>query len=316
MAEMDVGARRVLELGAEQVPRPFETGSPQRARADYDATCPTLQGDREAVATIEDRHIDGPNGAITLRVYRGIGAPERNGPGLLYLHGGGWVIGNLESHDEICRWFANRAACTVICPDYRLAPEHRFPEGLTDCVASLAFMASSAADLGLDPSRLAVAGDSAGGNLAAVLALMSGAGQVPPIAAQLLLYPNTDAAQTAESYRRFSTGFGLTAATMQWFRDHYIRDAADIADWRVSPLRAERLEGAPPAFIAIAGLDILADEGVAYADRLRTHGVPVVLRHWTDQIHGFVSMGRYIPAARQAVEEAVAAWHGFEQGDG
>lgn len=313
VAEMDEGARRVLDLAAGQMPRPFETGTPEQARTDYDAACPTLQGDREPVATVEDRRIDGPNGPITVRLYRGIGAPDRNGAGLLYLHGGGWVIGNLESHDEICRWFANRAACTVICPDYRLAPEHPFPAGLMDCAATLSFMVMSAADLGIDPHRIAVAGDSAGGNLAAVLALMSRLGDVPPIAAQLLLYPNTDAAQTAGSYRRFAQGFGLTAATMQWFRDHYVRDADDIADWRVSPLRAERLDGAAPVFIAIAGLDILADEGMAYAGRLEGDGVRVVLRHWEDQIHGFVSMGKYIPAARQAVEEAVAAWQSFER---
>ena len=316
IVEMDEGARRVLELGAAQVPRPFETGTPEQARSDYDAACPTLQGDREPVSAIENRRIDGPNGTVALRIYRGMGVPDRNGPGLLYLHGGGWVIGNLESHDEICRWFANRAACTVICPDYRLAPEHRFPAGLTDCAATLAFMVSSAPELGLDPNRIAVAGDSAGGNLAAVLALMSRAGQAPPITAQLLLYPNTDAAQTAESYRRFSKGFGLTTATMQWFRDQYIRDAADIADWRVSPLRAERLNGAAPAFVAIAGLDILADEGVAYAGRLKAEGVPVIVRRWKDQIHGFVSMGKYIPAARQAVDEAVAAWRSFERAEG
>eukprot|EP01037_Dinobryon_pediforme_P026113 gene26113-28522_t len=224
-------------------------------------------------AALEDRLIDGPLGPIPVRLYRGIGAPAASGPGLLYLHGGGWVIGNLESHDEICRWFANLSACTVVCPDYRLAPEHKFPAGLMDCAAALSFMSASAGDLGLDPRRIAVAGDSAGGNLAAVLALMARAGQVPPIAAQLLLYPNTDAAQTADSYRRFADGYGLTAATMRWFRDHYVRDAADIGDWRVSPLRADHLAGAAPAFVAIAGHDILADEGLAYAERLQQAGV-------------------------------------------
>jgi acetyl esterase len=173
-------------------------------------------------------------------------------------------------------------------------------------------MASSAGELGIDPRRIAVAGDSAGGNLAAVLALLSRSGNAPPIAAQLLLYPNTDAAQTADSYRRFSEGFGLTAATMKWFRDHYIREAGDIADWKVSPLRAESLKGAAPAFVAIAGYDILADEGTAYAKRLRDDGVRVVIRPWPAQIHGFVSMGKYIPEARQAVEEAVVGWRSLE----
>lgn len=157
-----------------------------------------------------------------------------------------------------------------------------------------------------------MAGDSAGGNLAAVVALMSRVSDRPPLTAQLLLYPNTDAAQTADSYRRYAKGFGLSASTMHWFRDHYIRTPDDIDDWRVSPLKAESLSGAAPVFIAIAGHDILADEGVAYADRLKQDAVPVVLRHWPTQIHGFASMGKYIPEARAAIDEAVIAWNSFE----
>jgi len=312
MEQLDESARHVLTMAGRSNGRPFETGTPRQARIDYDANCPTLQGAREAVASVEDRQIAGPNGPITLRIYRGIGARSKDGPGLLYLHGGGWVIGNFESHDEICRWFANIAECTVICPDYRLAPEHKFPAGLTDCTATLAFVAKSSADLGIDPSRIAVAGDSAGGNLAAVLALLSRAGEAPPLAAQLLIYPNTDAAQTADSYRRYAEGFGLTASTMRWFRDHYVRTAADIADWRVSPLQAETLAGAAPAFVVTAGHDILVDEGVAYAGRLREEGVRMVQRHLPGQIHGFVSMGRYVAEARRVVEEAVAAWRSFD----
>jgi len=312
MEKLAESALRVLALTSRSSGRPFETGTPQQARIDYDANCPTLQGAREAVASVEDLGIAGPNSPITLRIYRGIGAPLKDGPGLIYLHGGGWVIGNLESHDEICRWFANIAKCTVICPDYRLAPEHKFPAGVTDCAATLAFVVKSAADLGIDPARIAVAGDSAGGNLAAVLALMSRRGEAPPIAAQLLIYPNADAAQTADSYSRYAEGFGLTAATMRWFRDHYVRTAADIANWRVSPLQAETLTGVAPAFVATAGHDILADEGMAYAKRLREEGVPMVHRHWPGQIHGFVSMGRYVAEARQAVEAAVSAWRSFE----
>lgn len=309
---IDEGAQRVLDMGRAAKPRPFEDGSPQQARDDYNAGVPKLRGDLQVVASVENRSIDGPNGPIALRIYRGIDAPKQGGPGLLYLHGGGWVIGDLESHDEICRWFANSAACTVVCPDYRLAPEHKFPSGLDDCVAALAFMASSSDALGVDRTRIAVGGDSAGGNLAAVVALLSRAGGGPTIAAQLLLYPNTDAAQTADSYQRYAEGFGLTAATMRWFRDHYIRTPDDIGDWRVSPLRAESLAGAPPAFVAIAGNDILADEGAAYVERLRDDGVPVVVRHWPTHIHGFASMGKYIAAARQSIDDAVSAWRCFE----
>lgn len=194
--QLDESARRLLDMSNRSKPRPFETGTPLEARIDYNAGCPTVQGTRETVASVEDRQIDGPNGPITLRIYRGIGARLKNGPSLLYFHGGGWVIGNLDSHDEICRWFANLAQCTVVCPDYRLAPEHKFPAGLTDCAATLAFMVDSAADLCIDPRRIAVAGDSAGGNLAAVLALMARSGDAPG------LWPNCLSIRTRTPRRR------------------------------------------------------------------------------------------------------------------
>ncbi|TGT86040.1 MULTISPECIES: alpha/beta hydrolase [unclassified Mesorhizobium] len=304
---LDSDAQRALEIGRAAGGEPFENGSVAAARAAYIASFPTQQGDREPVAATEQRQVDGPNGPVTIRIHRGIGAPRTGARAVLYLHGGGWVIGNLDSHDEICRWLANLGNAVVICPDYRLAPEHKFPAGLEDCAAVLRFMAGNAGDLGIDPARIAVAGDSAGGNLAAVLTLLARDGLAPPLAAQILIYPNTDARQIADSYRRFGDGFGLTAATMAWFRDRYVRTPDDIADWRVSPLLVSSLAGAAPAFVAVAGHDILADEGTAYAERLRADGVPLVLRHWPGQIHGFVSMGRHILAARQAVSEA-AAW--------
>ncbi|MEP6564357.1 MAG: alpha/beta hydrolase [Mesorhizobium sp.] len=308
---LDPQARHVLDLGRQAPAPPFETGRPDEARRAYVAGFPTLQGEREPVAALSERTIAGPGGPLSLRIYRGQGTAAAGAPALLYLHGGGWVIGNLDSHDEICRWFANIAACVVVCPDYRLAPEHKFPAAIEDCRAAFAFMQSAAGDLGIDPKRVAVAGDSAGGNLATVLCLMTRGDKNRPTA-QLLFYPNTDAAQTADSYRRFAEGFGLTASTMAWFRDHYVSHAGDIEDWRVSPLKAASLAGAAPAFVAIAGHDILADEGEAYAKRLQEDGVPVVLRRWPGQIHGFVSMGRHGPASREAVGAAVAAWRGFD----
>ncbi|PDQ20541.1 lipase [Mesorhizobium sanjuanii] len=308
---LDPEARHVLDLGRQAAVRPFEAGTPEEARRAYEEGFPALQGEREPVASLSERTIAGPGGPLTLRIYRGHDAPGTDAPALLYLHGGGWVIGNLESHDEICRWFANMAACVVVSPAYRLAPEHKFPAAVEDCRAVLSSMQQAAGDLGIDARRVAVAGDSAGGNLATVLSLLARDDGIK-VTTQLLFYPNTDASQTADSYRRFADGFGLTAATMAWFRDHYISRASDIDDWRVSPLKAASLAGAPPAFLAIAGHDILADEGEAYAKRLQDDGVTVVLRRWPGQIHGFVSMGRHGPAARQAVGAAVAAWRGFD----
>lgn len=310
---LDPDALRVLEIGRAAGGKPFETGSVAAARAAYNASFPTLQGQHEPVATTLEQQIEGPNSPIAVRIHRGIGAPPNGAPALLYLHGGGWVIGNLDSHDEICRWLANLGNAVIVCPDYRLAPGHKFPAGLEDGLATLRFMAENAAGLGIDKARIGVAGDSAGGNLAAVLALLARDGLAPPVAAQILIYPNTDARQMADSYRRFGDGFGLTASTMAWFRDHYVRTPDDMLDWRVSPLLAPHLAGVAPAFVALAGYDILADEGTAYAARLQTEGVPVILRQWPGQIHGFVSMGRHIPGARHAVAEAVAAWRQFER---
>ncbi len=299
-------AAEVLALGARSGRPPFEEGSAEDARRAYREAYLSLRGELEPVAQTREETVEVPGGRFAMRIHRGIGAPESGAPALLYLHGGGWVIGDLDSHDDICRWFANAAGCVVACPDYRLAPEHRFPAAIEDVRSALAHLHADARRLGIDPSRIAVAGDSAGGNLAAVLALLARDGAAPPLQAQLLLYPNTDARQTAESYRRFAEGYGLTARTMRWFRNQYIRGEADVTDWRVSPLLAESLAGAPPAFVAIAGQDILADEGLAYAERLRAEGVPLLLGRFDDQIHGFASAGRYIDAARETVWEAAA----------
>ncbi|MET2826955.1 alpha/beta hydrolase [Mesorhizobium shangrilense] len=308
---LDAEARHVLDLGRQAPARPFEAGTPEEARRAYEEGFPEFQGEREPVASLVERTIAGPGGPLTLRIYHGQGVPSALAPALLYLHGGGWVIGNLDSHDEICRWFANIAGCVVVSPDYRLAPEHKFPAAIEDCQASLSFMRIHADDLGIDALRIAVAGDSAGGNLATVLCLLCREEKAAPTA-QLLFYPNTDASQEAGSYHRFAEGFGLTASSMAWFRDHYIRDLSDIRDWRVSPLKAVSLAGTAPAFVAIAGHDILADEGEAYAKRLAAAEVPIIVRRWPGQIHGFVSMGHHGPAAREAVNAAVAAWCGFD----
>ncbi|MER8798905.1 alpha/beta hydrolase fold domain-containing protein, partial [Mesorhizobium sp. M0984] len=183
---LDPEARHVLDLCRQAPARPFDAGRPEEARRAYEESFPTLQGEREPVASLNERFIDGPSGPLTLRIYHGRRAALASAPALLYLHGGGWVIGNLDSHDEICRWFANMAACVVVCPDYRLAPEHKFPAAIEDCRAAFAFMQSAADDLGIDAERIAVARDSAGGKLAAGGGRMVRGRQNPPTVPFLL----------------------------------------------------------------------------------------------------------------------------------
>ena len=287
---------------------PFETLSPAEARRAYSMMRAVLQPPPDEVAEVRDLSIPGPGGPLTLRLYRGAGASEAAAlPALLFLHGGGWVLGDLDSHDGICRRLANLAACRVVAVDYRLAPEHRFPAAIDDAAAALTWVAANAPALGIDPARLAVGGDSAGGNLAAVLAIMGRDGTAPASACQLLLYPVVDLAMDSGSYARITEGVPLTAATMRWFADHYAPDPTQRLNWRASPLRAERLAGTPPAFVLTVGHDPLADEGRAYAEQLEAEGVRVAALHLTDQIHGILTMGRVIAAADPALHYAAAA---------
>jgi acetyl esterase len=220
----------------------------------------------------------------------------------VYYHGGGWVLGDLDTHDVVCRALADGGRCVVIAVDYRLAPEHVFPAAVDDAAAAFAWVAQQAAALGIDPARIAVGGDSAGANLAAVLCLMVRDGAHPMPAAQILVYPVTDLTGSHESYRRVTSGVPLTAELMYWFRDLYLPAEADQLDWRASPLRVGHLRGLPPAFVLTAGQDPLCDEGVAYARTLDRDGVQVAHLHLPNQVHGFLTMGRIIRAAGFALD--------------
>ena len=278
---------------------PFQFQTPAEARTAVAASRAVLQRPPQDVASTQDLAI----GSIPARLYRGLRATETS-PGLLYLHGGGWVVGSLDSHDSLCRRFANLAECRVLAIDYRLAPEHPFPAAVEDSAAALLWLADHAAEHGIDPARLALAGDSAGGTLAAVLALMGQDGAVPATSAQILFYPVTDLAMSAPSYARIADGVPLTADTMRWFVDHYTPDPATRDDWRASPLRADSLAGAPPAFVLTLGQDPLADEGQAYAARLEQAGVRVTALHLSDQIHGILTLDRWIAAGDLALAAA------------
>jgi acetyl esterase len=252
---------------------------------------------------------EGPAGPIPLRLYRGRGAEDRGRaqPALVYFHGGGWVIGDLESHDQVCRAIANAAKCIVVAVAYRLAPEHKFPAAVEDAIAATAWIAANAPRLGIDASRIAVGGDSAGGNLSAVVALDARDRGGPPLVFQFLIYPGADMAMNRPSHFRHADQLPLKRSTMQWFVAHYLRSAEDEADWRASPLRAASFKGLPPALVITAGFDPLSDEGEAYADALSKAGVPVVLERFEGQIHGFLNMGRIIAAAGRAVSLGASA---------
>jgi len=287
---------------------PFEKLTPDEARDAYMKSRAVLQPDPEDVAETRELSCPGPLGDIPLRLYRPIGTTgaERL-PGLVFYHGGGWLLGGLDSHDGVCRILANGARCAVLSVDYRMAPEHKFPAAVEDCAAATRWAATHATELGIDPRLLAAGGDSAGGNLAAVMALMARDGTLPPLIFQLLIYPATDMTMTTISSQTITDGVPLTSATMKWFIDHYMSTPADQLDWRASPARAISLVRTAPALVITASNDPLRDEGIDYAHRLEREGVRVAHLNFSDQMHGFVSMGKIIRASATALAIITAA---------
>lgn len=309
---LDPDAARLLALARKAGYPPFETLTPAAARDAYAASWDAMQSPGGDVADVRDQQIPGPAGPLTVRIYRGLGTDASAAlPCMLFLHGGGWVIGNLESHDRMCRRLASVARICVIAVDYRLAPEHPFPAALDDAAAALRWVADHADKLKVQRSSIAVGGDSAGGNLAAALALMGRDGSVPSAVYQALLYPVLDLTAGSHSYQTVTSGVPLTAATMHWFIGHYTPKASDRLDWRASPLQAASLAGAPAALVLTVAHDPLCDEGRAYARRLDTEGVRVVALHLNDQTHGLLGQGRFVPAAN-AIGDYVFATIGHE----
>ncbi|MEY2436911.1 MAG: acetyl esterase [Acidimicrobiaceae bacterium] len=284
----DVGGPAMTEVSADE------------ARAMYKLMS-SIAGEPEDVDAVESRSVPGPDGDIPVRVYRPAAAPLGDPrPILVWYHGGGWVIGDLDTADVTCRSLANATGAIVVSVDYRLAPEHRFPAAVDDCVAALEWVIAHGDELGGDPSRIAVGGDSAGGNLAAVVSLDARDKGIA-LRHQLLVYPVTDATLSQPSMEENAEGYLLTKESMVWFVDHYLGAQGDPKDPRLSPLHADELAGVAPATVFTAEFDPLRDEGEAYAERLREADVPVELTRFDGMVHSFFALGVVTPVAGEAM---------------
>jgi acetyl esterase len=304
---LDPAAQAVVTMMDETFPRVEVTNSAEKTRAFSKSMARPV--DVEPVARTEDRTVPGPDGPVPVRLYWPAGDGVTR-PGIVYFHGGGWVICDLDSHDGACRRLANAVDAVVVSVDYRLAPEHPFPAGAEDSYAVTAWVAANASDLGIDAPRLAVAGDSAGGNLSASVALMARDRNGPPLAFQLMVYPVIDSSATRNDHpskAENATGFFLTTASMEWYRGQYLASDEDGAHPYCSPLLAPDLAGLPAACVITAECDPLRDEGEAYARALEAAGVPVTLYRAEGMFHGFFNMDAILDGAKQAQDVAFTA---------
>ncbi|MFT4268321.1 MAG: alpha/beta hydrolase [Xenophilus sp.] len=293
----------VVERMARAGRPPLDALPPDEAKRAYEKGAGVLEVPKPALDRVEDFAIPARDGAmLPARLY----APAAGRlPVLLYFHGGGFVVGSIATHDTLCRVLAAQAGCAVVSLDYRLAPAHRFPTAANDAWDAVRFMAEQGGGLGLDATRLALGGDSAGGTLAAVSALLARDAGLP-VALQMLFYPGTSAWADTDSYRRFADGPLLTRRLVDWFFAQYVDDA-QREDWRFAPLLADDVEGVAPAWIGLAECDPVVDDGIAYADKLRAAGVPVDLEIYRGVIHEFIKMGRVVPEALAAQGDAARA---------
>jgi acetyl esterase len=286
---------------------PFYSLTPMQARLAYEAGAGVLELPARPLAQLMDFTLPARDGyALPARLY----VPHLDAgsawPTLLYFHGGGFTIGSIATHDVLCRELSHLAQCAVVSVEYRLAPEHKFPTAANDAWDALQALVAMAAELGLDADRLAVGGDSAGGTLAAVCAVLARDAGLP-LALQLLIYPGCAAQQETRSHHTFAHGFVLDEPSITWFFNQYIRTPADRDDWRFAPLNAPDVDGVAPAWLGLAECDPLVDEGLLYADKLRAAGVPVDLEIYRGVTHEFIKMGRAIPEAVQAHADAARA---------
>lgn len=302
---LDPDAAAVLQFIRDAGRPPFDDNlSVAEARDMYVKARFVANPEPPPIASVTMLTIPGPGGPLPARLYTPSKLRKTDGmsPCLVFFHGGGWVIGDLDTHDVVCRTLADHGEMLVISVDYRLAPEHKFPAAADDAIAATGWIAENAVRFNIDKSRLMVGGDSAGGNLAAVVAL-NAREHGPNIAAQLLIYPATDMAGTHPSHREPETSCLLTHASIPWFQGHYLNGRADIDDWRASPARIDDLKGLPPAYVLTAGADPLRDEGDEYARRLSEAGVTVTHVTYPGQFHGFITMGKLLSKAGEALRK-------------
>jgi acetyl esterase len=297
---MDESARQLLASFKASGRRPYEELSPIEARDQQRAAALASQPNPPVIAAIEDMMAPAPAAPIPLRLYRSNNTPSASSA-LIFFHGGGWVLGSIATHDPLCRAIANAAGCTVISVEYRLAPEHRFPAAIDDVSAATDWIMANAAALGIDPARVAVGGDSAGANLATVVALTSNRKRHGLLAAQVLLYPAVDMRMQSASHRAFAADLLLTHRTMLWFRELYLCSNDEQLDWRASPCLSRDLAISPSALVITAGYDPLCDEGRDFAQALTNAGITVTHSHFGGQMHGFMTMPKFIPEAQNAI---------------
>ena len=296
---LDPQAQALMTLLSEKGIPPVHTQTPGEARASYRARRSFTQPDAPDVGRVQDLHFSHSGVDIAVRVYHPPGATQAM-PALVYLHGGGWTVGDLDTHDVLCRTLCLQSGGVVVAVDYRMGPEHKFPAGYEDAVAAWQWVASQAQVLGVDPARIAIGGDSAGGNLAAAACLGLREQGLKPVL-QLLIYPSTLMAPETASYQTNGQGYMLTRDSMAWYSGNYLREPQDALDWRASPQLAASHANLPPAFVLTAGFDPLRDEGLMYADALSRAGVSSQYICFERQIHGFITMGRVLQEANTAV---------------
>ena len=300
---------QVIDAMARAELRPIEAMTPVEARTQMELTARGRKAEPLPVTKVEERMIPGPAGEIRLRLYW----PNAAGavPAIVYYHGGGHVIGSLDTHDLIARNLCAGAEALVVSVDYRMGPEHKFPAAVDDSFAALQWVQANAASLGADPGRLGVHGDSAGANLAAVVALMARDAGGPKLRLQSLVYPVGDYTLSGASYGKYAQGYGLlTRESMVWFSRHYLRSPNDAEDWRASPIKATSLAGVTPAIVVVAECDVLHDDGESYAGALRRAGVPVEYREYPGMIHGFLGM---VPVVDDAMNAQRQIWTAFKR---